>query len=152
MSRAASLFAVSAALVLAGCGGEEQQPPRDVSSRDLQEEVGEALDAARSFAEQGIEQFKAETELSLAELERGIERASEQSEQASEEAQRQTRDGLERAREKADELRDQLGELGEGAAENWREVARELGRALAELEEELAQTVSRMGEDRPKDE
>jgi hypothetical protein len=144
--RCSALAAIAGALLLgAAACSDERQEPADVSARELEQKVQEAVDAAAKLAARGLSQFRQEADRTLQELERSVDAASARARELSGDARAEAQDQLGRAKERAGELHERLEAIRKDASANWNDAAEEIERALTELEEEVARTVDEIG-------
>ena len=118
----------------AGCAEERDDP-----AARLQQEVGEALDAAGEYAARQKEGIEKRARRALDELDRELEETNREVEESSEGLSRQAEERLEAAKDRAQGARRKaqrgLDDLASATSDRWNEAVERVLQALEELEE-----------------
>jgi DNA anti-recombination protein RmuC len=137
IERAATLSALSAAVVfgVAGCAEED-------STVDVTEEVSEAVDAIMTKAEETREEFLAGVEDRFGKLETEWTLKQEAARATAEEVRSDLAEKREQAREAVDEgmrdVRRKIEDLKQASKDRWREIKPEIESALDKLDRALS--------------
>ena len=143
-----SIMLVSALGFLPGCGDKEQ-PQGDTegtSGKEVKEEVKEAYDATKGYAQEKMQAFQEQMESRLAEYDGKIDQLETKTKEMGEDARAKAEEELTALRQKRDEVSRKLKGLSSSSKDAWEEMKSGINSAMEDLDKAYEKAAAEFSE------
>ena len=135
-------------LIAVGCDNSHSTAEKDsqVSSKDVQEEVGEAIETTKAFTEQKFDEYQKRVETKLNALKEKHNELTVQARKAGAEANAELQATLNDLEREKESIVQRMEELKTSSGQAFAELESGINQALAELEEAYQTAVTRFSD------